>query len=180
MTTAQRLDSLTTELGALDIMLGVHVSNARFAFIYNERDALQAAIREIGVAHKRIAHVVVELMEIQPGAGAATPPAAANDTLPALIYPAPGLALAEAGKSVAGCTGTRGGTCANCGEYSVPLVPSIGGRWDYCRACADLEIAEEAPAAPDDDGDNCQYLYPDPDEQLDELRDRRMDERRAS
>lgn len=109
----------------------------------------------------------------QPGAGAAAPHVTPAHTLPAIVYPAPGPASASA--PVVGCTGTRGGTCADCGECAVNLVPSLGGRWDYCRACADREIAEEAPAVPDEDGDSCQYLYPDPDEQLDDLRDRRME-----
>lgn len=109
---------------------------------------------------------------LQPEAVDALPTSPSTQPSPATIT-APGPASASA--PVVGCTGTRGGTCADCGEYAAVLVPSLGGRWDYCRACADREIAEEAPAATEEDGDDRAYLYRDPDEELDELRDRRKE-----
>lgn len=160
MTTTQRLDSLTTELGGHNLVLGVHLSTLRHAILGNDRHSAVSALTAAFTVQTRIGQCISEMAETTAPASA-TPPA---DTPP------------EPGRQ----DGSRGGTCANCGEYAAVLVPSIGGRWDYCRECADLEIAEEAPAAPEEDGDDCAYLYRDPDEQLDELRDRRMDERRAS
>lgn len=181
MTTAQKLDSLTTELGGHNLVLGVHLSTLRHAIIENDRRSAVSALTAAFTVQARIGQCISEMVELAPGAGAATPPAAANDTLPAAITaPAFAIAPADTPSTPGRHDGSRGGTCADCGEYAAHLVPSIGGRWDYCRACADREIAEEAPAATEEDGDDCEYLYPDPDEQLDELRDRRKDERRAS
>jgi hypothetical protein len=175
MTAAQRLDSLVTEMGALDILLNTQASNARFSLIYDNRAELQDAIREIGVLSRRIGSLVVDMLDLVP--------ATVGAPLQPITQPSPALTIAPASAGVDADTpavpgrlaGSRGGICAECGEYAAHLVPSIWGRWDYCRACADREIAEEAPATPDEDGNSCEYLYPDPDEQLDELRDRRME-----
>jgi len=156
MTTAQKLDSIATELGALNIMIGVQISTARVSLNADNRKAAIVAIQEADVIVSRIGACISDLLSIQT---------------------APGLAMVDASAPVVqGCSaGTRGGTCADCGEYHEHLFPSIGGRWDYCRTCADRELAEEAPPSLDNesDGDNCQY--PDPDVQRDEWLDRRME-----
>lgn len=176
MTAAQRLDSLVTELAGHNLVLDTHLSTIRLAILENDRKASVTALALASIASCRIHACISELRNLAPGAGAATPPAAATYTLPVLTTaPASAIAPADTPSEPGRQDGSRGGTCADCGEYAAHLVPSIEGRWDYCRACADREIAEESPAAPDEDGDDCAYLYRDPDEELDELRDRRKE-----
>lgn len=177
MTTAQKLESLLTELGAQHILLGTHLSTLRYCTLADDRAGALDTIVLAMAAHRHVGACVAEIVNLQPGAGAATPPAAATHTLPVLLS-APGPA-SPAGTSAHGCADTRGGICANCREYSDPMVPSLNGQWWYCMGCAAAECAEEAPAAIEDD--SAEYLYErDPDELRDEQLDRRMDERRAS
>ena len=176
MTTAQKLDSITTELRALNLQIGVQISTARAHMLNGSRHDALLAIIAANVKSRRIGACISDLLSIQPGTAGDTPsptthPSPASTT-------APGPAYMEAGAPVVqGCsTGTRGGICSNCGERTGYLTPSLNSVWLYCVACADEECREEAPAVIEDCFEDLDMRNePDPDAQREEWLDRRRE-----